>query len=193
MKNSPNLQYFLLSINWPGGGGAVTRIDGVVRWFGWSQCPVLHDIDAPITFEEVNVAINKLKSGKSPGLNGIPPEAYKVMNSEMRQHVHKYIAAFFKGMTDFDSWHAIQCVPVPKKGDLSDQNKCVASCSWMFVARFSPQLWMGVLTFSSNSMGQIFNLVGPPPSAVKMGSSHWKCSYMHTKITTYHHLWCLLI
>ena len=40
------------------------------------QCPTLRDIDSPITFEEVNHAINKLKSGKSPGLNGIPPEAW---------------------------------------------------------------------------------------------------------------------
>ena len=39
MKNSPNLQYFLLSIDWSGGwGGAVTRIDGVVCWFGWFGC-----------------------------------------------------------------------------------------------------------------------------------------------------------
>ncbi len=40
------------------------------------QRPTLLDIDSPITFEEVNTAINKLKNGKSPGLTGIPPEAY---------------------------------------------------------------------------------------------------------------------
>ena len=38
------------------------------------QRPTLHEIDSPITFEEVNAAINKLKNGKSPGLNGIPPK-----------------------------------------------------------------------------------------------------------------------
>ena len=36
-------------------------------------------IDRPITFREVSKAINKLKKGKVPGLNGIPPEALKVM------------------------------------------------------------------------------------------------------------------
>ena len=41
------------------------------------QRPILHDIDSPITFDEVNAAINKLKNGRSPGLNGILPEAYK--------------------------------------------------------------------------------------------------------------------
>jgi hypothetical protein len=48
------------------------------------QRPTLHDIDSPITFNEVNAAINKLKNGKSPGLNGIPPEAYKAMNTATR-------------------------------------------------------------------------------------------------------------
>ena len=47
------------------------------------QCSTLSDIDSPIAYKEVDAAINKLKSGKSPGLNGIPPEAYKAMNKEM--------------------------------------------------------------------------------------------------------------
>jgi hypothetical protein len=34
-------------------------------------------IDNPITFSEVKRAINKLKRGKSPGLNGIPPKRSK--------------------------------------------------------------------------------------------------------------------
>ncbi len=46
------------------------------------QHPTLHDIDSPITFDEVDAAINKLKNGKSPGLNDIPPKAYKAMNTE---------------------------------------------------------------------------------------------------------------
>ena len=37
------------------------------------QCPILHDIDSPITFDGVNDAINKLKPGKASGLNGAPP------------------------------------------------------------------------------------------------------------------------
>jgi hypothetical protein len=34
-------------------------------------------IDNPISFAEVNRAINKLKKGKAPGLNGIPPDRSK--------------------------------------------------------------------------------------------------------------------
>jgi hypothetical protein len=87
------------------------------------QCPTLYDIDSPITFEEVNAAINKLKSGKSPGLNGIPPEAYKAMNGKMRQCVHHYVLDFFEGKEDYMEWHQSQRVPVPKSRDLSDPNK----------------------------------------------------------------------
>ncbi len=45
-----------------------------------SQRPILQDINSPITFAKVDAAINKLKNGKSAGLNGNPPEAYKAMN-----------------------------------------------------------------------------------------------------------------
>ncbi len=44
------------------------------------QKPCLTTIDAPITFREVKHAINKLKKGKAPSLNGIPPEALKAMD-----------------------------------------------------------------------------------------------------------------
>ena len=87
------------------------------------QRPILHELDSPITFDEVNVAINKLKNDKSPGLNGIPPEAYKAMNIVTRRRIHEYITDFFEGDADYEGWHNSQCVPVPKKGNLSDPNK----------------------------------------------------------------------
>ncbi len=48
------------------------------------QKPRLDAINVPITFREVKAAINKLKKGKSQGLNGIPPEALKAMNDAPR-------------------------------------------------------------------------------------------------------------
>ena len=85
------------------------------------QREVMTSIDSPITYEEVNAAINKLNAGKAPGLNGVPPEALKAMGTEMSQRIHEYVAEFFKGKVDHEGWHRSQCVPVPKKGDLSDQ------------------------------------------------------------------------
>ena len=113
------------------------------------QRPTLLDIDSPITFDEVNTAINKLKNGKSPGLNGIPPKAYKAMNGTMRKRVHQYIFDFFEGHEDYNEWHLSQCVPVPKSGSLSDPNK-----------------WRGVMlmdvcskVFSSVMNGRAFRLL----------------------------------
>ncbi len=87
------------------------------------QKPRLDAIVAPITFREVKAAINKLKKGKSPRLNGIPPEALKAMNNTPRQIVHKPVLDFFEQKVDHEGWHKSQYIPVPKKGDLSDPNK----------------------------------------------------------------------
>ena len=87
------------------------------------QKPCLSAIDTPITFREVKRAINKLKKGKAPGLNGIPPEALKAMDDTSRRIIHKHVSDFFEGKMDHEEWRTSQCVPVPKKGDLSDPNK----------------------------------------------------------------------
>jgi hypothetical protein len=83
----------------------------------------LTSINTPITFKEVKQAINKLKKGKSPGLNGIPPEALKAMDITSRRTVHPHVCNFFKGRVDHNGWHKSQCAPVPEQGDLSNPNK----------------------------------------------------------------------
>ena len=83
----------------------------------------LMETDCPIIFSKVNKAINKLKLGKAPGLNGIPPEACKAFGSKMRMQIHRYVGQFFDGTRDYNGWHKNQCVPVPKKGDLADPKK----------------------------------------------------------------------
>jgi hypothetical protein len=88
-----------------------------------AQCSVLYELDLPIFFEEVDAAINTRKNGKAPGLNGIPPKAYKAMKSCTCCRIYRYIAAFFENNADYMGWHQSRCVPVPKKGNLSDPNK----------------------------------------------------------------------
>ena len=82
------------------------------------QKPCLTDIDTPITFRQVKRAITKLKKGKAPGLNGIPPEALKAMDNAPKRTIHKHILDFFEGKTDHEAWKRSQCVPVPKSMDI---------------------------------------------------------------------------
>ena len=82
------------------------------------QKPCLTNIDTPITFREVKRAITKLKKGKAPGLNGIPPEALKAMDNAPKRTIHKHILDFFEGKTDHEAWKRSQCVPVPKSMDI---------------------------------------------------------------------------
>ena len=37
--------------------------------------------------------------------------------------VHRHVCEFFEGTVDHEGWHKNQCIPVPKKGDLSNPNK----------------------------------------------------------------------
>ena len=83
----------------------------------------LMEIDRQIMFSEVDKAINKLKPDKAPGLNCIPPEAYKAFGRKIQMRIHCYIGQFFDGTRDNNGCHRNQCVPVPKKGDLADPNK----------------------------------------------------------------------
>jgi hypothetical protein len=84
------------------------------------QKPCLTAINALITFKQVKRAINKLKKGKAPSLNGIPPEALKAINDTPQRTVHKHVSDFFDGKTNHEGWHKSQSAPVPKKGNLSD-------------------------------------------------------------------------
>ena len=87
------------------------------------QKPCLTLINNPITFSKVKRAINKLKKGKSPGFNGIPPKAFKAMANTPQRTVHRLVCDFFKGKVDHEGWHKSQFIPLPKQGNLSDPNK----------------------------------------------------------------------
>ena len=101
-------------------------------------------IDNPIRFAGVKRAINKLKEGKAPGLNGIPPEALKAMDNVSRRTVHRHVCDFFEGRANHEGWHQSQCIPVPKRGNLSDPNKwcgimLMDMCSKVFSAVMTAQ------------------------------------------------------
>ena len=60
---------------------------------------------------------------KSPGLNGVPLNAFKYMSEENLRHHFNFITEFWKDKVNFGEWKEGQVVPVPNSGDLSDPNK----------------------------------------------------------------------
>ena len=126
-------------------------------------------IDNPISFTEVKQAINKLKKGKAPGLNGIPPKALKEMDNVSRRTVHRHVCDFFEGEVDHEGWHQSQCIPVPKRGDLSDPNKwrgimLMDMCSKVF----SPVMTARAFALI-NKHGTRFQLGGTPEIGCRDG------------------------
>ena len=59
----------------------------------------------------------------SPGLNNVPPNAFKAMTAENLIHLFGLILEFWEYRIDFVEWHEGQVVPVPKSGNLFDPNK----------------------------------------------------------------------
>ena len=93
-------------------------------------CEVLREIDLPPSWSEFICAITELTNNKSPGLNGIPPNAFKSMNEENLQHHFDFITEFWEYRVDFVEWHEGQVVPVLKSGDLYDPKNGRESTSW---------------------------------------------------------------
>ena len=79
------------------------------------QKPCMTSIDNPITFSEVKKAINKLKKGKLPGLNGIPLKALKAMYNSPRRIVHCHVCKFFEGEVDQKGGTKANVFPCQKK------------------------------------------------------------------------------
>ena len=68
-------------------------------------------------------AVAKLGNGKSPGLNEVPPNAFKALSEQNLSLLLDFLNTFWNEETDFDEWHEGQVIPLSKSGDLSDPNK----------------------------------------------------------------------
>ena len=84
---------------------------------------VMRELDLPPSWSEFTSAIMELTNNKAPGLNGIPPNAFKLMNKENLQHHFDFITEFWEDRIDFEERHEGQVVTVPKNGDLYDPKK----------------------------------------------------------------------
>ena len=72
-----------------------------------------------ITKAEIRVAVKKLKNGKAPGLDNLPPEALKEGGPITVDVVHKFPNKIWKEEEIPNDWKEGLLIKLPKKGDIS--------------------------------------------------------------------------
>ena len=91
--------------------------DRPITWEALDDIPIrdnVEGINESIKWEEVKFAVRKLANGKSPGLNDVPPDAFKALSNQNLNLLHNFFNAYWRGNIDFTEWHEGQVVPVPK-------------------------------------------------------------------------------
>jgi len=71
---------------------------------------------------EVELAIDKLKSHKSPGIDQIPAELIKAGGGTIYLKIHKLIISIWKKEKLPEEWNESIIVPIHKKGDKTNCN-----------------------------------------------------------------------
>ena len=69
---------------------------------------------------EVELAIDKLKSHKSPGIDQIPAELIKAGSRTICLEIHKLITSIWKKAKLPEEWKESIIIPIHKKGDKTD-------------------------------------------------------------------------
>ena len=83
----------------------------------------MYELDVHPSWKEFTEAVNDLTNNKSPGLNGVSPNAFKAMSTNNLKVHFNFILEFWNDNLDFEEWNEGQVVPVTKSGDLSDPSK----------------------------------------------------------------------
>ena len=85
--------------------------------------PIMEDLDAKPTLEELSKAIDSLACGKAPGTDGIPPDLIKRCKSSLLQPRHDTLCQFWReGGVPQDMKDAKVVTLYKNKGDRSDCN-----------------------------------------------------------------------
>jgi len=87
------------------------------------------------TASEVELAIDKLKSHKSPGIDQIQAEVIKARGRKIYLAIHKLIISIWKKEKLSEEWKESIIVPIYKKGDKTD---CYRGISLMPNTKFYP-------------------------------------------------------
>ena len=65
----------------------------------------MEELDYPISWDEIMKATTKLANDKSQGLNGVPPNALKVLDDAKLSWLILFYNQFWNSQADFDEWH----------------------------------------------------------------------------------------
>ena len=95
------------------------------------DCPVLYkikkievmdELDQPISWGEIKKPTTKLSNNKAPGINGVPPNAFKALENANLSWILLLYNQFFNSQSDFNEWYEGQVVTVSRKVDTIDPN-----------------------------------------------------------------------
>ena len=76
-------------------------------------------VPEPSAFE-VELAVEKLKSHKSPGIDEIPAELFKAGGRTIRSEIHTFVISIWNMKKLPEEWKESIIVPIYKKGDKTD-------------------------------------------------------------------------
>ena len=85
---------------------------------------------SPITTEEISRAITKIKVGKAPGPDNIPPETLKADPATSARMIQGLLQDIWEKEEIPTEWKTGHIVRLPKKGDLGD---CHNWSGWTFL------------------------------------------------------------
>ena len=74
-------------------------------------------LDEPITASEIRASVMNLKNGKSPGIDGIPAEFFKVACDKFLPFLEILFNKLYNKSYFPNDWSISIIIPIPKKGD----------------------------------------------------------------------------
>ena len=83
----------------------------------------MDELDHPISWGEIKKSTTKLAEDKAPGLNSVPPNAFKALDDENISWIPLFYNQFLNIKADFDKWYEGQVVPVPQKGETTNPTR----------------------------------------------------------------------
>jgi len=98
---------------------AIQRAWGQGRYTGRNTHSRTTSVPEP-SAAEVELAIDKLKSHKSPGIDQIPAELIKAGGRKICFEIHKLITSIWKKEKLPEEWKESIIIPIHKKGDKTD-------------------------------------------------------------------------